>query len=104
MGGNMQKMMKQVQKMQRDMEKLQEESAQRTFEATAGGGAVTVVADGGQTLRSIKINPDAIDLDDMEMLEDMILAACNEALRTSQETMASEMSKLTGGMNIPGLF
>ena len=104
MGANMQKLMKQAQKMQRDMERLQQEAAEKTVEATAGGGAVVAVADGAQNLRSIKINPDAVDLDDIEMLEDMVLAACNEALKKSQEMMASEMGKLTGGMNIPGLF
>lgn len=103
-GGNMQKMMKQVQKMQADMAKLQEEAGARTVEASAGGGAVTVVATGNQTIQSIKINPDAVDLEDIEMLEDMILAACNEALRNAQEMLSSEMAKITGGMKIPGLF
>lgn len=104
MGGNMQKMMKQVQKMQKDMERMQEEVAQRTVEVTTGGGAVTVVCDGAQNFRSVKINPDAVDLEDIEMLEDMVLAAFGEALKKSQDMMASEMSKITGGMNMPGLF
>lgn len=103
-GGNMQKMMKQVQKMQSDMARIQEEVSQRTVEASAGGGAVTVVADGSQAIKSVKINPDAVDLDDIEMLEDMVAAACNEALRKSQEMVANEMGKVTGGMKIPGLF
>ncbi len=103
-GGNMQKMMKQVQKMQADMAKVQEEVAQRTVEASAGGGAVAVVADGSQTVKSVKINPDAVDLDDIEMLEDLVLAAVNEALRKSQDMVANELGKVTGGMKIPGLF
>lgn len=103
-GGNMQKMMKQVQKMQSDMAKIQEEVSQRTVEASAGGGAVTVIADGSQTIKGVKINPDAVDLDDIEMLEDMVVAACNEALRKSQEMMAEALGKVTGGVKIPGLF
>ena len=103
-GANMQKMMKQVQKMQADMAKVQEEVAQRTVEAASGGGAVTVIVDGSQEIKSIKINPDAVDLDDIEMLEDMVVAACNEGLRKSQEMVANELGKVTGGMKIPGLF
>ena len=97
MGANMQKM-------QRDMEKMQAEAAAKTVEATVGGGAVTVVASGNQEIKSVSINPDAVDLDDIEMLEDMVLAAVNEALEKSKDMVASELSKLTGGMNIPGLF
>lgn len=105
MGANMQKMMKQMQKMQKDMEKMQAEVAARTVEATVGGGAVTVVASGNQEIKGVKINPDAVDLDDIEMLEDMVLAACNEALNKAQEMMAEELGKITGGMNLPnGLF
>ena len=104
MGANMQKMMKQMQKMQRDMEKMQAEAAAKTVEATDGGGAVTVVASGNQEIKSVSINPDAVDLDDIEMLEDMVLAAVNEALEKSKDMVASELRKLTGGMNIPGLF
>ena len=104
MGANMQKMMKQMQKMQRDMEKMQAEAAAKTEEATVGGGAVTVVATGNQEIKSVSINPDAVDLDDIEMLEDMVLAAVNEALEKSKTMVANELSKLTGGMNIPGLF
>lgn len=102
--GNMQKMMKQVQKMQADMARLQEELATREIEATAGGGMVNVVANGKQEVVSIKINPEAVDPEDVEMLEDLVLAAVNEALRNSQEMVAGEMNKITGGMKIPGLF
>ncbi|MBS4024642.1 MAG: YbaB/EbfC family nucleoid-associated protein [Clostridia bacterium] len=102
--GNMNKMMKQVQKMQADMAKMQEELAERTVEATAGGGAVKVVANGKQEVVSIAISPEAVDPDDVEMLQDMILAAVNEALRKAQEMVSGEMGKITGGMKIPGLF
>lgn len=102
--GNMGKMMKQVQKMQADMAKLQEELVNRTVEASAGGGMVTVMANGKQEVLSIKINPEAVDPEDVEMLQDMVLAAVNEALRQSQEMVSKEMGKITGGMNIPGLF
>lgn len=104
MGANMQKMMKQVQKMQKDMERMQAEAAEKTVEATVGGGAVTVVVSGEQVVQSVKINPDAVDLDDIEMLEDMVLAATNEALEKSKEMVAGALSQITGGMNIPGLF
>ncbi|MEL7563992.1 MAG: YbaB/EbfC family nucleoid-associated protein [Dehalobacterium sp.] len=102
--GNMQKMMKQVQKMQADMARLQEELATREVEASSGGGMVTVVANGKQDVISIKINPEAVDPEDVEMLEDLVLAAVKEALRKSQEMVAEEMNKITGGMKIPGLF
>lgn len=102
--GNMQKMMKQVQKMQNDMAKLQEELAERTVEATSGGGVVTVVANGKNDIVSIKIKPEAVDPDDVEMLEDLLLAATKEALRKAQEMVSQEMSKITGGMKVPGLF
>ncbi len=104
MMGNMGKMMKQVQKMQADMMKVQEELVNKTVEASSGGGMVKVVANGKQEIVSIEINPEAVDPDDVEMLQDMILAAVNEALRQSQEMVAREMSKVTGGLKIPGLF
>ena len=104
MGANMQKMMKQMQKMQRDMEKMQAEAAEKTVEASVGGGAVTVTVSGNQEVKAVKINPDAVDLDDFELLEDMVMAATNEALEKSKDMVAGELSKLTGGMNIPGLF
>lgn len=104
MMGNMNKMMKQVQKMQADMAKMQEEVAQRTVEGTAGGGVVKVVANGKQEVLSVEIKPEAVDPEDVEMLQDMVLAAVNDALRKSQEMVAQEMGKITGGLNLPGLF
>ena len=101
---NMNKMMKQVQQMQAKMAKLQEELANKTVEATAGGGVVKVVANGQQEIVDINIDPTAVDPEDVEMLEDLILAAVNEALRKIQEMSTNEMSKLTGGLNIPGMF
>lgn len=100
---NMQKMMKQVQKMQADMERVQQELGTMTVEATSGGGVVTVVANGHQEIMSVKIDPQVIDPEDAEMLEDLVLAATNEALRKAQELAQSEMAKVTGGLNIPGL-
>ena len=102
--GNMNKMMKQVQKMQADMAKLQQELAEKEVEASSGGGVVTVKVNGKQEVLAIKIKPEAVDPEDVEMLEDLITAAVNEALRKSQEMVAGEMSKITGGMKIPGLF
>jgi len=97
-------MMKQAQQMQQKMVRIQEEMAQREVEASAGGGMVTVVVNGKQELLSIKIDPSAVDPQDVDMLQDLILVATNEAVRKSQDMMQQEMSKLTGGMNIPGLF
>lgn len=102
--GNMGKMMKQVQKMQEDMARLQKELEERTVEASAGGGMVTVVVSGKQEFKSITIKPEAVDPDDAEMLQDLILAAVNEGVRKSQEMVQSEMSKITGGLKIPGLI
>lgn len=100
---NMQKMMKQVQKMQAEMAKAQEALGEETVEATAGGGVVTVVVNGHQEIQSIKIDPSAVDPEDVEMLEDLVLAAVNEGLRKSQEMATEKMSKITGGLSIPGL-
>ncbi len=102
--GNMNNMIKQAQKMQEQMLKLQEEAEEKTVEASSGGGAVSVVVSGKKQIVSIKISPEAVDPDDVETLEDLILAATNEALRMAEEMLARDMSKLTGGMNIPGLF
>jgi len=102
--GNMGKMMKQVQKMQAQMAKLQEELVNKTVEATAGGGIVQATVNGKLEVLAIKIKPEAVDAEDVEMLEDLVLAAVNEALRKSQEMVNEEMSKITGGMKIPGLF
>jgi DNA-binding YbaB/EbfC family protein len=102
--GNMNKMMKQVQKMQADMARMQEELAEKTVAAAAGGGAVKVVANGKQEVLSISISPEAVDPEEVEMLQDMVLAAVNEALRKAQDMAAGEMNKITGGIKIPGLF
>jgi DNA-binding YbaB/EbfC family protein len=104
MGGNMNKMMKQVQKMQQEMLKMQEELATRTVESTAGGGVVKVVASGKNELVSIEIKPEAVDPEDLEMLQDLVLAAVNEALKKAQEMINGEMARLTGGLKIPGMF
>jgi DNA-binding YbaB/EbfC family protein len=96
-------LMRQAQKMQEEMMKTQEEAKKKTVEATAGGGMVTVVASGAGNLVSIKIEKDVVNPDDVEMLQDLILAASNEAIRRAQEMVSAEMSKLTGGLNIPGM-
>jgi DNA-binding YbaB/EbfC family protein len=96
-------MMKEAQKLQQQMAALQEEIGKRTVEATAGGGMVTVVANGKQELVSIKIDPEVVSKDDVQMLEDLVLAATNEALRKSRELVQQELGKLTGGLKIPGL-
>lgn len=98
------KMMKQVQKLQSQVAKLQEELGAKTVEATAGGGAVRAVVNGRQELVALEIGPEAVDPDDVEMLQDIIVAAVNEALRQSREMVAREMQKLTGGLGMPGLF
>jgi DNA-binding YbaB/EbfC family protein len=85
------------------MERIQAEVAQKKVEATAGGGMVTVEANGKQEVVSIKIDPEVVSRDDVQMLEDLVLAACNEALRKSREMMQQELGKLTGGLRIPGL-
>jgi DNA-binding YbaB/EbfC family protein len=95
--------MKEAQKLQAEMARMQEEAKQKTVEATAGGGMVTVVANGGGEVMSIKIERDVVDPDDIEMLQDLIMAATNEALRRAQEMVNTEMSKLTGGLQLPGL-
>jgi DNA-binding YbaB/EbfC family protein len=102
--GNMGKMMKQVQKMQSDLARVQEELADKTVSATSGGGVVEVTINGKQEVQAVKIDPEAVDPEDVEMLEDLILAAVNEALRKSQEMAAEEMNKVTGNLKIPGLF
>ena len=96
-------LMRQAQKMQEEMMKAQEEAKKRTVEATAGGGMVTVVASGAGEIISIKIEKDVVNPEDVEMLQDLILAASNEALRRAQELVSDEMSKLTGGLQIPGM-
>ncbi len=95
--------MKEAQKLQAQMAAMQEEVAKRKVEATAGGGMVTVEANGKQELTAIKIDPEVVSKDDVQMLEDLVLAACNEALRKSRELVQQELGKLTGGLKIPGL-
>ena len=101
---NMNNLMKQAQQMQKRMLDIQEELATRTVEATVGGGMVTAVVNGQQELMSLTISPEVVDPDDIEMLEDLIVAAVNEARHAAQELMTQEMSKLTGGVKIPGLM
>jgi len=96
--------MKQAQMIQQKMAKLQEEAALKEASATAGGGAVTVVVNGKNEIKSLAIKPEAVDPNDVEMLQDLIIAAVNEALKTVHAELSGEMSKITGGMSIPGLF
>ncbi|MCK5420313.1 MAG: YbaB/EbfC family nucleoid-associated protein, partial [Desulfobacterales bacterium] len=96
-------MMKQAQQLQSKMLKMQEEMAEKTVETSAGGGMVKIVANGKQQIMSIQIEKEVVDPEDVEMLQDLILSAINEALTKSQEMVAAEMSKLTGGLNIPGI-
>jgi len=105
LGGNLGNLMKQAQKMQQDMQKVQEELAEMTVEATAGGNAVKVVATGNKEIREIIIEKEVVDPDDVEMLQDLILAAVKEALRKADELSANEMGRITGGQGrMPGLF
>ncbi len=100
---NMGNMMKQAQQLQSKMMKLQEELAEKTIDASSGGGMVKVTANGRQQILSIQIEKEVVDPDDVEMLQDLVLAAVNDALAKAQEMVSSEMGKLTGGLNIPGL-
>ena len=100
---NMGQLMKQAQQMQSKMAKLQEQLAEQTVEASAGGGMVTVVANGRQEIISIRIDPEVIDPDDQEMLQDLVLAAVNDALARAKNMVNEEMGKLTQGLNIPGI-
>ena len=103
MGGNMANMMKQAQKMQQQMLQMQQELEEKEYEATAGGGVVKAVISGKKTLKSVTIDPEAVDPEDVEMLQDLVVAAVNEALRKAEEDMNGAMAKLTGGMNLGGL-
>lgn len=103
-GFNMQSLMKQAQKMQEKMQKAQEEMKDKTVEATVGGGIVKVVFNGAQEMLSIEINKDAVDPDDVETLQDLVLSAVNAGLTKSKEMAQEEMGAITGGMNIPGMF
>ncbi|MCD9022382.1 YbaB/EbfC family nucleoid-associated protein [Cohnella silvisoli] len=101
---NMNQMMKQVKKMQEQMMKAQEELGTKTIEGTAGGGVVTVSINGHKKLLDIKIKPEAVDPEDIEMLQDLVLTAVNDALTKADELANQDMGKYTGGMKIPGLF
>lgn len=103
-GGNMNNLMKQAQAMQKKMEEMQKQIEASEFEASAGGGAVSVKINGKKEVLGINIKPEVVDADDVEMLEDLVLSAVNEALRKADEETANKMGKVTGGMNIPGLF
>jgi DNA-binding YbaB/EbfC family protein len=102
--GNMANIMKQAQQMQAQMAKLQEEAATKTVTGSAGGGMVTVTANGALEVVSVRIDPEALKDADAEMLQDVVLAATNEALKNARQLMAEHMKSVTGGMNIPGLF
>lgn len=101
--GNMQAMLRQAQKMQEDVAAKQEELEAREYTATAGGGMVTAVVDGKHLIKSLTIDPEAVDPDDVEMLADLVTAAVNEAIRTAAETADKELGEITGSMNIPGM-
>lgn len=103
-GGNMNNLIKQAQKFQKQMEDMQKDLENKEFTATVGGGAVSATVDGKKTIVDIKIKPEVVDPDDIEMLQDLILSACNEALKKAEEETSGEMKKLTGGMNLPGMF
>lgn len=100
----MQPNMKMLQQMQNRIQKMQQELEETTVEGTAGGGAVVVAVNGLRAVQSVKINPDAVDPSDIEMLEDMVLAAIQEAMKTAEDLAANKMSAITGGINIPGLM
>ncbi|MGL4875356.1 MAG: YbaB/EbfC family nucleoid-associated protein [Clostridium sp.] len=102
--GNMNNLMKQAQQMQKKMEQMQKDMEEKEFEASVGGGAVTVKANGKKEVLAINIKPEVVDEDDVEMLEDLVLSAVNEVLRKVDEETSSQMGQVTGGMNIPGLF
>ena len=104
LGGNMGNMMKQAQRMQQQMLQMQQELEEKEYEATAGGGVVKAVISGKKQLKSVEIDPEAVDPEDVEMLQDLVLAAVNEALTKAHEAANREMGKYTGGMNLGGLF
>ena len=103
-GMNQAAMMKQAQKMQQEMLRMQEEMENKTYSATTGGGMVTATVNGKHEVLDLKINPEAVDPDDVDMLQDMIIAAVNEAMRAADADSAQNMSRLTGGLNLGGLF
>ena len=103
-GMNQAAMMKQAQKMQQELIRMQQEQETKTYTASAGGGMVSATVNGKHELMGLQINPEAVDPDDVEMLQDMVIAAVNEAMRTADAEAANNMSRLTGGMNLGGLF
>ena len=103
-GMNQAAMMKQAQKMQQELLRMQEEQESKTYSATAGGGMVTATVNGKHEVVDLQIKPEAVDPDDVDMLQDMIIAAVNEAMRTADNEAANNMSRLTGGMSLGGLF
>ena len=103
-GMNMNNLMKQAQKMQKQMAEMQEELAQKTLEVSAGGGAVKVTVSGEKQILDLTISPDVVDPDDVEMLQDLVMSAVNEALRQMEEAVSGQMSKITGGLNMLGMF
>ncbi|MDN4076287.1 MULTISPECIES: YbaB/EbfC family nucleoid-associated protein [Fictibacillus] len=103
-GGNMNNMMKQMQKMQKEMAKAQEDLKDKKAEGTAGGGMVTVIANGHKEVLEVNIKEDVVDPEDIEMLQDLVLAATNDALKKVDELVSQDMGKFTKGLNIPGLF
>lgn len=102
--GNMNQLMKQAKKMQEDMAKMQEQLEDKTVEAAAGGGMVSVVVNGKKEVLELNIKPEVVDPDDIEMLQDLVIAAVNEGIRKADEMVQGEMSKITGGMGMPGMF
>ena len=104
MPGNMNNLMKQAQRMQKQMEESQKELQEKMYTAAAGGGAVEVVVTGKKTIKSLTIKPEVVDKDDIEMLQDLIISAVNEAVNNVEQTTEEEMSKITGGVSLPGLF
>ncbi|WP_071429094.1 YbaB/EbfC family nucleoid-associated protein [Angelakisella massiliensis] len=107
MGGgpsNMNQMIRQAQKMQEEMTKAQEEINAKEYVTTSGGGMIEVTITGKKELKSVKLKPEVVDPEDIEMLEDLIVAAVNEAIRTAEEDSAKRMEKITGGLNVPGMF
>ena len=104
MPGNMNQILKQAQKMQDNMQKMQKELEAKEFEVSVGGGAVTVKVNGKKEILEVNMKPEVVDPDDIEMLQDLVISAVNEALRKVDDAQSSQMSKMAGGMNIPGLF
>jgi DNA-binding YbaB/EbfC family protein len=103
-GMNMNSLMKQAQKMQKQMAEMLEALVEKTLEVSSGGGAVKVVINGEKQIQSLAISPDVVDPDDVEMLQDLVMTAVNEAIRQMDEAVNSQMSSITGGMNMPGMF